>query len=119
MSSDEDAKRITEARAAVTASLNAVGSSIDSELRSRATDLHENAAAVTKQEKTLDRETAALAKQSKEWQKLVDDSTKKLKEVGDTQNWAEMIERDLMVVEETLRLAEAKSPGATEIRDRS
>lgn len=31
-----------------------------------------------------------------------------LKEVGDVQNWAEMIERDLLVLEETVKLAEER-----------
>lgn len=36
----------------------------------------------------------------------MDQGQKGLKEVGDLQNFAEMMERDLLVVEETLRLAE-------------
>ncbi len=111
MSSQAEATQGTEeARIAVVASLNAVGSSLDGELRNRATDLHANSTAITKQEKELAKQTAALAKQSAQWQKLVDSSTKKLNESGDLQNWAEMIERDLLVVEETLRLAENKTP---------
>ncbi|KAH7117053.1 hypothetical protein B0J11DRAFT_108262 [Dendryphion nanum] len=111
MSSDADAdaaQRTAEARAAVAASLAAVGSSIDSDMRTRAIDLHANSEAITKQEKELAKQTAALAKQSAQWQKLADTSTKKLNEIGDIQNWAEMIERDLLVLEETLRLVEGK-----------
>ena len=108
MSSPEDdpARRNAEARAAVTASLNAVGSSLDGDLKNRAKDLHTNAAVISKQEKELVKQTGALSKQSAQWQKLVDSNTKRLNEIGDLQNWAEMIERDLLVVEETLRLAE-------------
>jgi chromosome segregation ATPase len=97
-----------EARAAVTASLNSVGSNLDADIRRRAADLQSNAEAISKQEAELAKQTAALAKESAQWQKLADSSTKKLNEVGDLQNWAEMIERDLLVVEETLRLAEEK-----------
>ena len=105
----ESARRTAEARAAVTASLIAVGSSLDAEMRTRAADLHANAEAITKQEKELAKQTAALAKQSRQWQKLADSSTKKLNEIGDIQNWAEMLERDLLVLEETVRLVEGKS----------
>ncbi|KAI9665777.1 MAG: hypothetical protein M1821_003711 [Bathelium mastoideum] len=103
-----------EARAAVTGSLNAVGASLDADLRQRATDLQANAAALARQEAELAKQTAALAKESAQWQKLADTSTKKLNEFGDLQNWAEMIERDLLVVEETLRLAEGKPDGGNE-----
>ena len=110
MSTDsESARRTAEARAAVAASLASVGSSVDQEMRTRAADLHANAEAISKQEKELEKSTAALAKQSAQWQKLADTSTKKLNEIGDIQNWAEMIERDLLVLEETLRLVEGKA----------
>ena len=104
----ESARRTTEARAAVAASLASVGGSVDAELRTRAADLHANSAAITKQENELAKQAAALAKQSAQWQKLADTSTKKLNEIGDIQNWAEMIERDLLVLEETLKLVDVK-----------
>lgn len=110
MSTDSDsARRTAEARAAVTASLAAVGSSVDNEMRTRAADLHANAEAIEKQEKEVAKQTAALAKQSGQWQKLADSSTKKLNEIGDIQNWAEMIERDLLVLEETLRMVDGEA----------
>ncbi|KAJ9664908.1 hypothetical protein H2201_004960 [Coniosporium apollinis] len=107
-SNTDSARRTAEARAAVTASLSSVGSSVDVGLRARAKDLHANEAAILEQEKELAKQTAALKKEAAQWQKLADTSTKQLNEIGDTQNWAEMIERDLLVVEETLRLAEGK-----------
>ena len=103
--STDPAKPITEAKAAVLASLHAVGASTDTELKSRATDLHANSGVIAEQEKELMKQTTALAKQSEQWQKIADTGTKKLNEFGDIQNWAEMIERDLLVVEETLNLA--------------
>lgn len=109
MSTDpESARRTAEARAAVAASLASVGGSLDTEMRTRAADLHSNSEAIAKQEKELGKQTAALAKQTKQWQKLADTSTKKLNEIGDIQNWAEMIERDLLVLEETVRLVKGK-----------
>lgn len=90
------------------ASLVSVGSSVDAEMRTRAADLHTNSEAIAKQEKELAKQTAGLAKQSAQWQKMADASTKKLNEIGDIQNWAEMLERDLLVLEETVRLVEGK-----------
>ncbi|KAF9738051.1 hypothetical protein PMIN06_002927 [Paraphaeosphaeria minitans] len=109
MSTDaESARRTAEARAAVAASLAAVGSSVDNEMRTRAADLHKNSEAIAKQEKDLAKATNTLSKESAQWQKLADTSTKKLNEIGDIQNWAEMLERDLLVLEETLRLVDGK-----------
>jgi len=105
-STDTQAQRTAQARAAVTASLTSVGTSLDTELRGRAANLHSNSAALSKQEADLAKQTAALSKQSTQWQKMADNSRDKLKEIGDIQNWAEMIERDLLVVEETLRIVE-------------
>ncbi|KAF1929157.1 uncharacterized protein M421DRAFT_4333 [Didymella exigua CBS 183.55] len=100
-----------EARAAVLASLSSIGTSIDTDLRTRTADLHANSAAIAKQEKELARQTAALRKESDKWQKLGDTSTKKLNELGDVQNWAEMLERDLLVLEETVRLVDEGRSG--------
>lgn len=115
MSTDsESAKRVAEARAAVTASLASVGGSVDHEMRTRATDLHTNSEAIAKQEKELAKQTAALAKESVQWEKLAETGTKKLNEIGDIQNWAEMLERDLLVLEETLRLVDGETEAELE-----
>jgi len=92
-------QRTAEARTAFTASLSSIGSNLDADLRSRAANLHSNSAALSKQE-------ADLAKETAQWQRMADNSREKLKEIGDVQNWAEMIERDLLVIEQTLRMVE-------------
>ncbi|KAL5116233.1 hypothetical protein ACEQ8H_005898 [Pleosporales sp. CAS-2024a] len=112
-STSEAARRTSEARAAVTASLASVGASVDNEVRNRTADLHANSAAIAKQEKELAKQTAALAKESAQWEKLLQSGTKKLNEVGDIQNWAEMLERDLLVLEETVRLVDGKGKEET------
>lgn len=96
----------TEARAAVLASLESAGSNYDTQLQRRAADLHKNAAAIAKQEANVKKQTAALAKESAKWQKELDKTTRGMKDFGDLQNFAEMMERDFLVLEETLRLAE-------------
>ncbi|KIW06429.1 uncharacterized protein PV09_02876 [Verruconis gallopava] len=96
------------ARAAVQASLAAVGSSYDSDIQRRVRDLHANSKAIAKQEEELVKATEALNKESAKWAKLADKTTKQLNEFGDVQNWAEVLERDLLVLEETVRLVEGR-----------
>jgi hypothetical protein len=38
----------------------------------------------------------------------LDASTRKLNELGDAQNWAELLERDVLVLEEVVRLKEGR-----------
>lgn len=112
----DDARRQAEARTALTTSLSAVGSSLDADLRTRAADLHANAAALTKQQADVARETTALRKETDALLKVADVNAEKLKEVGDVQNWAELIERDLLVLEATLGLVEADDERAEKAR---
>ena len=100
-------QQIDEARSAFTASLLSAGTStVQSDLQARAGDLHANAAAIDKQEQELLKETKNLSKESGKWQKLVDDGARGVKETGDVQNWAEMLERDLCVLEDTMAMTE-------------
>jgi len=108
--SSADSRAQAEARAAVLASLESAGSNHDGRFQRRAADLHTNAAAIGKQELELKKQTDALAKESAKWQKEVDKATKGLNQFGDLQNWAEVMERDFLVLEETLRLAEGEHP---------
>lgn len=96
----------SEARTAFLESLKSVGSNLDADLRSRATTLHDNASIIQKQEDELKETTNKISQDANELEKLVDYGSQALKEVGDLQNWAELMERDLLIVEETLRLAE-------------
>ena len=52
------------------------------------------------------RATEQLAKQNDQLAKVADQARDGLKEIGDVQNWAELMDRDLLIVEETVRLAE-------------
>ncbi|KAI4251548.1 MAG: hypothetical protein LQ352_004784 [Teloschistes flavicans] len=108
-----DRRQTTEAREAFTASLLSAGTStVQSDLQNRATDLHANAAAIDRQEQELLKQTKNLGKESDKWQKVLDDGARGVKETGDVQNWAEMLERDLCVLEDTIAMvgegAEAK-----------
>ena len=54
----------------------------------------------------MDRQTEKLAKDARKQQRGADEAAGKLKELGDIQNWAEVLERDLLVLEETVRMGE-------------
>ncbi|GFG14707.1 biogenesis of lysosome-related organelles complex 1 subunit 1 [Aspergillus udagawae] len=110
-SSPTPSQRTLEAKAAFTASLRSAGANYDAELRDRARTLHENAAALDKQEAELRRTTAELGRQNEQWEKVAETAREGLKEIGDVQNWAELIERDLLVVEEMLKEVEAREEG--------
>lgn len=110
----QSARQIAEARAALEASMNNVGSALDANLRARAQDLHTHSAVLEKQQKDLIKSTEGLRKETDKLKKLAVDGGKKVKELGDVQNWAEMLERDFLVLEETLRLVEEGSEGDSE-----
>lgn len=92
---------VAEARAALIASMSNM---LDSELQSRASLLHANAAALSRQEQDVSRATEALRKENDKLAKVARDAGRKIKELGNVQNWAEVLERDFLVLEETMRL---------------
>ena len=104
------AQRTAEAKAAFTASLNSVGSNLDADLQSRARNIHANSKALSKQEEDVEKETKKLSKQSDQMQKAVDKTKSDLKEFDSLQNFetdfGADLERDLMLIEETLRIVE-------------
>lgn len=97
---------ITEARAALVGTMSNM---LDSELQSRASLLHANAAALRKQEKDVLRGTEALRKENDKLEKLARNTERQIKELGNVQNWAEVLERDFLVLEETMRLVKRRS----------
>ncbi|KAL4803495.1 hypothetical protein BDV18DRAFT_41667 [Aspergillus unguis] len=90
---------VDQARAisAFTASLHSLGANYTSNLVSRSKTLHENSTALSKQEENLAKTTSALHKQNKEWEGIAEGARLGLKELGDLQNWAEVLERELLV----------------------
>ncbi|KAJ5662207.1 uncharacterized protein N7477_009823 [Penicillium maclennaniae] len=104
-STEEQQKK--EALAAFTATLHSVGANLEAPLRDRAATITSNTAALDRQEAELAEHTARLAKQNAQWSGFADETREGLKEIGDVQNWAEMIERDLLVLEEMMDGVEA------------
>nr|POE46908.1 hypothetical protein CFP56_00240 [Quercus suber] len=95
-----------DSRAAILASLSATGNSFSTAHQHLAADLHANAAALAQQERTLKSSTTGLVKDRANLQREADRAAKGLKQVGDVQNWAEMLERDFLVLEDVLRQVE-------------
>lgn len=104
--SAETQRHVAEARAAVVASM---GNMLDRELQTRATMLHDNAAALAKQERDVQRATEGLRREREKLAKEADAAARKVKELGNVQNWAEVLERGFLVLEETVRLANGGS----------
>ncbi|KAG7149203.1 hypothetical protein HYQ46_001900 [Verticillium longisporum] len=100
-------RHVAEARAAVVAS---IGNILDSELQSRATMLHANAAAISRQERDVVRATDGLRRENDKLAKWSGDAARRVKELGN--NWAEVLERDFLVLEETMRLVREGSSGS-------
>jgi hypothetical protein len=78
---------------------------MDSELQWRASTLHSNAAVLNKQAQDVQRATDGLRRENVKLAREADAAAHKLKEIGNVQNWAEVLERDFLVLEETIRLA--------------
>ena len=106
-----DPQRTAEARAAFTAHLTSIGNTHISSLEGRVSDIHNNSSAISKQEAEVVKQTKKLAVEAKKHQKVADHAAEKLKELGDIQNWAEVLERDLLVLEETMNMGEAGEDG--------
>ncbi|KAI9049718.1 hypothetical protein LZ554_005870 [Drepanopeziza brunnea f. sp. 'monogermtubi'] len=107
--SPETQGQVAEARAALEASMTNIGSSLDRSLRSRAQNLHANSKQLSKQQADVVKATEGLRRESEKLGKLAAEGGRRVKELGNVQNWAEMLERDFLVLGETLRLVERGS----------
>ena len=61
---------------------------------------------IAAQKRILVQDTQKLSRQAQELEKTLDQSVDQLKEMGDLQNWAEVVFRDISVIEDTLRMVE-------------
>ncbi|KAH8880046.1 hypothetical protein GQ53DRAFT_619354, partial [Thozetella sp. PMI_491] len=94
-------RQIAEARTALIASISNI---LDSDLQARAQQLHANNAAIERQERDVVKATEALRRENDKLQKLAADTVRDIKPVGHVQNYAELLEREFLVLEETMRL---------------
>lgn len=95
-----------QAREALVASL---GNALDTELQSRAALLHGGAAAIARQERDVHRALGELRREDDRLLGVLEGASRRVKELGDVQNWAERLERDFLVLEETVRLVEGRN----------
>jgi hypothetical protein len=77
---------------------------LDHELQTRAELLHANQAAIERQERDVGRALAGLRREDDRLLALLNRGSRQVKELGDVQNWAERMETDFLVLEETMRL---------------
>lgn len=78
---------------------------MDSELQWRASTLHANSAVLGRQAADVQRATDGLRREREKLAREADAAARRVKELGNVQNWAEVLERDFLVLEETVRLA--------------
>ncbi|ANB12551.1 hypothetical protein AWJ20_808 [Sugiyamaella lignohabitans] len=74
-------------------------------LTDKMTEVYENSRRIGIQAKELSTKTAQLKALTGQWKTLSSGVENKVKEFGDVQNWAEMIDQDLRVLEETIKQA--------------
>ncbi|KAK0669988.1 hypothetical protein QBC41DRAFT_345841 [Cercophora samala] len=106
-----DPKAIDQARTAVLATLS---NHFDREITPRAALLHQNNAAIERQQADLVRATHGLKRENDKLAKMADTYGKKVKEVGMVQNWAEMLELEFLRLEETMRRVREGETGSEE-----
>ena len=110
-------QRTSEARTAFTTHLTGISNSHLKPLSNLSPDIRPNSTSISKQEADLQKNTTKLAQERQKQEKALDDAAKGLKELGDVQNWTEVLERDLRVIEETLERGEVGSGWVTEEED--
>ncbi|KAK9375004.1 uncharacterized protein V1513DRAFT_431432 [Lipomyces chichibuensis] len=81
---------------------------VDRDLRQRITSVHANAKLISSQSKHIRGQTFALAKETRKWEETAGKASAILKEAGDVQNWAEILEVELSALEETFRIVDGR-----------
>jgi hypothetical protein len=85
----------------------------DREVQPRVGILHDGAGAIDKQKRELAEATAALRRENDKLARMAAEASRRVKEIGNVQNWAELLEKDFNVLEETLRLVREGSAGGS------
>ncbi|KAI4716578.1 hypothetical protein E4T48_07241 [Aureobasidium sp. EXF-10727] len=95
---------------------------VSATLREHTTPLTERTEAIVSASQSIDaqkralvQDTQKLLRQAEELEKTIGQSVDQLKEMGDLQNWTEVVFRDISVIEETLRMAEEQEAGNEQV----
>ncbi|ODQ63714.1 hypothetical protein NADFUDRAFT_53369 [Nadsonia fulvescens var. elongata DSM 6958] len=89
--------------------VEAIPRAFDEVMQTRARNLHKNRQSIANQADNLKNQTTALTKQTKLWKQLAKDANSKLKQGGDLQNWAELVDRDIRILEETVKIKNSQT----------
>ncbi|KAG9296857.1 hypothetical protein G9A89_006812 [Geosiphon pyriformis] len=82
--------------------VNDVSDSLAESLNARVASIFQTQREIEAEARKLATQTTKLTKQTKQWTGMIDGLSAALKELGDVQNWAEVIERDMRDVVMTL-----------------
>lgn len=96
----------SQAAARLETGLNLVPHAIEAPLKDKMTEAHENIRRIGRQVDRLESHTFAVRKLVKQYKNLVHSTDHRIKELGDVQNWAEMLDQDLRVLERVAALRE-------------
>ncbi|KAJ3128830.1 biogenesis of lysosome- organelles complex 1 subunit 1 [Nowakowskiella sp. JEL0407] len=84
------------------AHFSAASESVSKDFQSGVSDVYKNQISIEANVKALQISLSTFAKQQKLWLDLVDNFNTALKELGDVENWSELIERDFEIVAKTV-----------------
>ncbi|KAL1924981.1 uncharacterized protein VTP21DRAFT_4635 [Calcarisporiella thermophila] len=83
-------------------SVNALSANLSFSLNERTSQILRNQRAIEHDTKRLQAQTINFAKQTQQWLALIDGINGALKELGDVENWARVIEKDMREVVQIL-----------------
>ncbi|ODQ56461.1 hypothetical protein SAICODRAFT_28601 [Saitoella complicata NRRL Y-17804] len=98
-------ERAHAARKQVVKDIDTASNAIDNGVRYRISTIHTNSTNIASQTRSLSTHSARLTKSVKQWQDMAGGARGQLKQVGDLENWAEVLEREVRVLEEAVGMA--------------
>ncbi|BFZ59158.1 ATP-binding mismatch repair protein [Saitoella coloradoensis] len=101
-------ERAHAARKQLVNDIDAASNAIATAVRYRISTIHTNSTSIASQTQTLSTHSARLTKSVKQWQDLADGARGQLKEVGDLENWAEVLEREVKILEEAVGMVRGR-----------
>ncbi|KAG5360243.1 hypothetical protein CJU89_3304 [Yarrowia sp. B02] len=95
---------INDASANLVNTLKTAPEALEKPLHESITLIHANHKNITNQAQKLDESTEQLAKLNKQLQTVANGGDAKLRETGDVQNWAEMVDANIRRLEKTIQI---------------
>eukprot|EP01134_Creolimax_fragrantissima_P004588 CFRG4588T1 len=83
-------------------SVDGVTNELVEALNSGVAEIFSNQRELEKQTKLLSQQTEILSKQTDQWQGMLENFNDALKEIGDVENWARVMENDLRIIADVL-----------------